>query len=268
VRRIILLLVVVLCCWRITATRTLAFTVTGGGHLSPADASISADNDQRAIYLNPHTGRFWTMDTFAGNNEDPLSLHKYLYCQADPVNNTDPSGNEIESLMVSFSVSTILAQMPNVVSVGKATEALPEEGEKELIDRYNKAKAYLESRNVKHGGKRGASCHEVNLPIGLFLGPMPKHWICKFEHRGHWYGFPYSTMADHWAVICRTTPDVPQFKSILFDYWGNRPAGENPRIWFRDHYETPLEGSFDFTFNQAQKPYDYRRLDVIPPGAD
>ena len=47
----------------------------------------------RARYLNPATGRFWTMDTYEGNNSDPLSLHKYLYAHADPVNNTDPSGN-------------------------------------------------------------------------------------------------------------------------------------------------------------------------------
>jgi RHS repeat-associated protein len=46
----------------------------------------------RARYLNPQTGRFWTMDTFAGNNEDPLSLHKYLYGADNPVNNIDPDG--------------------------------------------------------------------------------------------------------------------------------------------------------------------------------
>jgi RHS repeat-associated protein len=46
----------------------------------------------RARYLNPNTGRFWTMDTYAGNNQDPLSLHKYLYCEANPVNMTDPRG--------------------------------------------------------------------------------------------------------------------------------------------------------------------------------
>jgi hypothetical protein len=33
------------------------------------------------------------MDTYSGNNEDPLSLHKYLYCQDSPVDYTDPSGN-------------------------------------------------------------------------------------------------------------------------------------------------------------------------------
>jgi len=46
----------------------------------------------RARYFNPGTGRLWTMDTAEGDQEDPLSLHKYLYCQADPVNYTDASG--------------------------------------------------------------------------------------------------------------------------------------------------------------------------------
>jgi RHS repeat-associated protein len=48
---------------------------------------------QRARYLNQNTGRFWTMDTYQGDNEEPISLHKYLYCEANPVNENDPSGN-------------------------------------------------------------------------------------------------------------------------------------------------------------------------------
>jgi RHS repeat-associated protein len=46
----------------------------------------------RARYYKPDSGRFWTMDTYDGTSEDPLSLHKYLYCQADPVDRIDPSG--------------------------------------------------------------------------------------------------------------------------------------------------------------------------------
>lgn len=37
-------------------------------------------------YLNTGAGRFQTMDTFQGYNEDPLSLHKYLYASDNPVN--------------------------------------------------------------------------------------------------------------------------------------------------------------------------------------
>jgi len=36
------------------------------------------------------------MDTFEGHQEDPLSLHRYLYCQVNPVNGWDPSGDEFE----------------------------------------------------------------------------------------------------------------------------------------------------------------------------
>src|SRR5208282_4234513 len=50
----------------------------------------------RARYLNTATGRFWSMDTYAGNPRDPLSLHKYLYTAANPVNHTDRSGRDFD----------------------------------------------------------------------------------------------------------------------------------------------------------------------------
>jgi RHS repeat-associated protein len=46
----------------------------------------------RARYYNPSNGRFNQLDPFAGNYSDPQSLHKYLYCHANPVNAIDPSG--------------------------------------------------------------------------------------------------------------------------------------------------------------------------------
>ena len=45
------------------------------------------------VYLNPDTSRFWSMDSHTGENEDPLSLHKYLYVVGNPVNGIDPSGH-------------------------------------------------------------------------------------------------------------------------------------------------------------------------------
>jgi RHS repeat-associated protein len=48
----------------------------------------------RARYLNVSTGRFWTMDLFEGRTADPESLRKYLYTNADPINNVDPDGHD------------------------------------------------------------------------------------------------------------------------------------------------------------------------------
>jgi RHS repeat-associated protein len=52
----------------------------------------------RARYLNTNTGRFWTMDTYDGDSGVPLSLHKYLYAFAGPVNQDDPSGKSVEGV--------------------------------------------------------------------------------------------------------------------------------------------------------------------------
>ena len=57
----------------------------------------------RARYYNPANGRFNRLDPFAGNLNDPQSLHKYLYAHGDPVNGMDPSGR---ITLTEISVST------------------------------------------------------------------------------------------------------------------------------------------------------------------
>ncbi len=46
----------------------------------------------RARFLSANHGRFWNQDVFEGFQNDPQSLHKYLYAHGDPVNGWDPSG--------------------------------------------------------------------------------------------------------------------------------------------------------------------------------
>ena len=52
----------------------------------------------RARYMNPSTGTFTSMDANAGTIFDPVSLHKYLYANANPVMNRDPSGYQTLTL--------------------------------------------------------------------------------------------------------------------------------------------------------------------------
>jgi RHS repeat-associated protein len=58
------------------------------------------DSETGQYYLrnrqySPYLSRFTSYDPVAGNFENPLSLHKYLYCQNNPINFVDPSGREI-----------------------------------------------------------------------------------------------------------------------------------------------------------------------------
>ena len=46
----------------------------------------------RARYYSPSIGRFNRLDSFAGNMQDPLSLHKSAYVNGDPVQGVDPTG--------------------------------------------------------------------------------------------------------------------------------------------------------------------------------
>jgi RHS repeat-associated protein len=71
----------------------------------------------RARYLNVGTGRFWSMDSYEGGSYDPSSLHKYLYVNSDPVNNSDPSGRSklAELLVTAYIVLTLVI---NAVSFG------------------------------------------------------------------------------------------------------------------------------------------------------
>lgn len=67
----------------------------------------------RARWYNNKVGAFVSIDRFSGKPNVPVSLNKYIYANADPINNIDPSGNM--SIGESGTVSGIQSSLGSVV---------------------------------------------------------------------------------------------------------------------------------------------------------
>ena len=68
----------------------------------------------RARYMNPSTGTFTGVHSYAGNISNPDTLHKYLYANGNPVKYVNPSGNEAQ-----LSTQVVVGAIMNVLDNGQ-----------------------------------------------------------------------------------------------------------------------------------------------------
>ena len=76
----------------------------------------------RARYYDPSIGRFISRDSFAGKNEDPLSLNLYTYCHNNPLIYVDESGHW-PKLSQLFTAVAVVATVVAVTAVAVAVVA-------------------------------------------------------------------------------------------------------------------------------------------------
>ena len=65
----------------------------------------------RARYMDPSTGTFISMDSYQGSIYDPVSLHKYLYANANSVTYIDPSGYSADKTLLGMKVTNIISSI-------------------------------------------------------------------------------------------------------------------------------------------------------------
>ncbi len=100
-----------------------------------------------ARYYSPQTGRFWTIDAYEGDRDDPLSIHKYLYCAGSPISRIDPSGHDGEeiSTITAGSLSAGLGSVSAAATVTAETAAEISIISSETVAEVNVAREALEA---------------------------------------------------------------------------------------------------------------------------
>jgi len=81
----------------------------------------------RARYYDPSTGRFISKDPFEGVLRDPVSLHRYLYANANPVAFADPTGEYVTTaeLGLAAAINAGLSLIASGIAGESYLEAIP-----------------------------------------------------------------------------------------------------------------------------------------------
>jgi RHS repeat-associated protein len=120
----------------------------------------------RARYLSQSTGRFWAADRFEGAPVDPLSLHKYIYANGNPINRRDPSGNislpEL-TLSVYIQFSVLVFPAVNYVNSNVISSLLPGQS---LTPLLNEAEEFVTSGQFDRLLQLAGQLSATGIPSG------------------------------------------------------------------------------------------------------
>lgn len=100
-----------------TSDNPLGYT----GHQMDRDIGLIYAN---ARYLDPDTGRFLSFDPFAGYDDKPISLHRYLYAYQNPLRYVDPDGREAaEKFAIDAGRQAIIQSSGHMTTISAAEAA-------------------------------------------------------------------------------------------------------------------------------------------------
>lgn len=194
----------------------------------------------RARYYNQGVGRFTQQDSWTGNNSDPITLHKYLYANADPVRYTDPTGNfGLAGASVANNIVGILTQM----QIDNALTLLGEQGVD--VSTEKTAVLILGIASLGNAGikllkmfTRGRGIPSVTFSPATNKGPLPMDVIRTFRSGTYTqsqltssvvlyrvFGGKAGQFRKYWS---RTRPNGPvqnRIDSALLDEFGNTQSG-------------------------------------------
>ena len=198
----------------------------------------------RNRYYDPATGTFLTADPFPADRQDVLSLHRYLYVQANPVDYSDPFG----LFRWTSSMSGIVERGDTLWQIAAAYWGVPVRqvgwGMIAAIQRVN---PWIRDPNLIYAGHRldlpkrlsaygefsfnnyrnsisgtyGSNCGKRRVPAHQWVHrhtSRQSHWhgTRRYYHHHHRYGrHRHSVSPRTRSNICRVLPRIPDFSFSL-----------------------------------------------------
>jgi hypothetical protein len=180
------------------------------------------------------------MDTWNGNSQDPVTLHKYLYANVNPVSYTDPSGRfGLAEASVTMEIVSLLTQM----QVDNGLNVLGSQGaDVESAQFANKmlGLAALGSGGIKllkFGYKKFLKAKDVTFsPIKP--GPLSPKVTSTFRSGTYTqiivkeptvlyrvYGGRAGQFRSYWTKVKPTGPIQSKIDSAILDEWENAQTG-------------------------------------------
>ena len=143
----------------------------------------------RSRYYDPTLGRFMTRDWFPGFVESPQSLNRYVYCQNDPVNLTDPSG---EFMTLGAFAAMYAGNIVKSVAMAEARVLA-----KDIVHSYQYFERTGEVTFQSSGQQAYLDAAKEGLKSGLMLGwiPGPLGEVVRGVRNLYKWGELYSSMA-------------------------------------------------------------------------
>lgn len=132
----------------------------------------------RARYYRPSMGTFNQRDTFEGNNDDPQSLHKYLYAANEPIDAIDPSGQQgaIEVLVVVAIIAILATSCSKSSSPSRSARTYPTYPKRPSSANFWAAYPYYQLRGLAGGYGQQDVWQLVGGGTGKRYGTPTQQW--------------------------------------------------------------------------------------------
>jgi RHS repeat-associated protein len=138
----------------------------------------------RARYYDPNTGRFASTDPFEGYNNQPITLHDYLYAGVNPVNAIDPSG-EVALLEYRATLAPSIALL-STVTIATLTSNVGTFRIRSIPLGIAISCVFLKTASALYLAEQGLLSESSALGCGFILNNIP----VPPEYKGGLPGFP------------------------------------------------------------------------------